>query len=88
MRKTIQIILGSALIAASTVQVAVAAERHHLRKVDRTTLSASPQFRNADDFLAPPIDSRWSSRCSHREQHPRRGANVLAWRSGREDREI
>jgi len=35
MRKTILTILGSALLAASTVQIAAAAEHHKARKVYR-----------------------------------------------------
>ena len=52
MRKTILTALGAALISAATLQVAGAAERHHLRKVDRA--AASQQFRNATDYVVSP----------------------------------
>ena len=48
MKKTILTLLGSALIAAATVQFAAAAERHHTRKVDRVAMPASDQFRNSN----------------------------------------
>jgi hypothetical protein len=44
MRKTILTVLGAALIAGSTAQIAFAREHHHLRKVPQFT---SEQFRNA-----------------------------------------
>jgi hypothetical protein len=37
MKKKILTIVGSALVAAATVQFAAAAERHHSRKADRLT---------------------------------------------------
>jgi len=55
MRKTILAVLASTLFAASTMQVAVAAERHHLRKADRTV--ASEPFRNANNSVATPAPS-------------------------------
>lgn len=48
MKKTILTILGSALIAAATVQFARAGERQHFRKADRLTAPASEQFRNSN----------------------------------------
>ena len=52
MRKTILTVLGAALISAATVQIAGAAERHHVRKVDRA--AASQQFRNTNDSVVSP----------------------------------
>jgi hypothetical protein len=57
MRKTILTVLASALIAATSVQIAAAAERHHPRKVDRTTVSASERFNNANNSIALPAES-------------------------------
>jgi hypothetical protein len=54
MRKTILTMLGFALIAASTVQGASAAERHHSRKSDAA--SASQQYRNANGSMAAPSE--------------------------------
>ena len=52
MRKTILTVLGAALIAGSTAQIAFAREHHHLRKVPQFT---SEQFRNASAaVVAPP----------------------------------
>ena len=53
MRKTALTILGALLIVGSTVQLAAAAERHAHKSV-RASVHASQQFRNANDFLAPP----------------------------------
>ena len=53
MRKTILTVLGAALISASTLQIAAAADRHHhVHKVDRA--AASQQFRNANDSVVSP----------------------------------
>src|SRR5258708_26006511 len=53
MRKTILTALGAALISASTLQIAAAADRHHhVHKVDRA--AASQQFRNANDSVVSP----------------------------------
>ena len=51
MRKTILTVLEASLIAALTVQVAAASERHHTRKTDRAL--ASQQFRNSHAYVAP-----------------------------------
>ena len=53
MRKTVLTILGALLIAGSTVQMTAAAEPH-ARKVGRTPVPTSQQFRNANDSLAWP----------------------------------
>jgi hypothetical protein len=47
MRKTILTMLGSALLAVSTVQIAAAAEHHRARKVVRVPAPVSEPFRNA-----------------------------------------
>jgi hypothetical protein len=54
MRKIILTVFGAALIAASTIQVATAAERHHVRKFERVPTRMSQQFRNANDAIAWP----------------------------------
>jgi hypothetical protein len=46
MRKTILTILGSALLAASTVQIAAAAEHHRTRRVERAPAPVSEPLRN------------------------------------------
>jgi hypothetical protein len=56
MRKTILTLLVASLFAASTVQMAAAAERHHVRKIDRAT---SEQFRNANNAVVAPAQPRW-----------------------------
>jgi hypothetical protein len=53
MRKTIFTILGSALLAASTVQIAAAAEHHRVHKVHREPAPASELFRNSNGYYAP-----------------------------------
>ena len=61
MRKTILTVLGSALIVATSVQFAAAAERHH-GKTDRT-VTIQQQSRNADAYAAwpaPAPQSDWS----------------------------
>jgi hypothetical protein len=59
MRKIIPAVLGASLIAASTVQMAAAAEHHDGRKADRAT--ASQKVSNANGSLARPAQSGWSS---------------------------
>jgi hypothetical protein len=50
MRKTILTVLAASLMAASTAQIAVAGEHHHVRKAP----TANPQFRNANNAVAWP----------------------------------
>jgi hypothetical protein len=50
MRKTILTILGALLISGSAVQMATASE-HHMRKAYRAPISASQQFRNANNSI-------------------------------------
>ena len=47
MRKTILMILGSALLVTATAQFAAAAE-HKSRKVDHAPVATSGQFRNSN----------------------------------------
>ena len=54
MRKTIFTILGSALLAASTVQIAAAAEHHRARKAERAPAPATEQFRNSNAYAPTP----------------------------------
>ena len=53
MRKTILTIVGSALLAASTVQIAAAAEHHKARKAYRAPAPVSEDFRNSNAYYAP-----------------------------------
>ena len=65
MRKTFLTVLGSALIVATSVQFAAAAERHH-GKTDRTVTSQQ-QSRNADAYAAwpaPAVQPDWAYRYS------------------------
>jgi uncharacterized protein (DUF3084 family) len=57
MRKTVLTVLASALFATSTMQVASASERHHVRKADRAVTAG--QFRNANNSLPAPAVSYW-----------------------------
>ncbi len=62
MRKTILTIIGSALIVATSVQFADAAQRHH-GKADRAVTSQRQLGRNADAYAAwpaPSPQSDWS----------------------------
>jgi hypothetical protein len=63
MRKTILIILGSAVIAASATQMAAAAQSHRSHKADRAPVTTNEQFRdsNAAWPAAQPDWSRYSS---------------------------
>jgi hypothetical protein len=62
MRKTILTILGSALLAASTAQIAFAAERHRGYKADRAPATVSEQARDANAYAWPasPAQPDWS----------------------------
>jgi len=61
MQRTILTILGSALLAASTVQIATAAEHRRAHKVYREPAPASETFRNSNDYYAPaPAYSPWA----------------------------
>jgi hypothetical protein len=62
MRKTILTILGSALLAASTVQIAAAAEHHKAREVYRAPAPVSEDFRNSNAYapLSPWAQPGWS----------------------------
>ena len=57
MRKTVLTVLASTLFAASTMQVAVASERHHIRKAERPV--AAEPFRNANNSMPAPAASYW-----------------------------
>ena len=60
MRKTILTILGASLLAASTVQIAAAAEHHRGHKADRAPATASEQFRNSNAYVSPAAELDWS----------------------------
>ena len=61
MRKTILTILGAALLAASTVQIAAAAEHHKARKADRAPAPVSEPFRNSNAYYGwPSAEPGWS----------------------------
>jgi hypothetical protein len=61
MRKKILTILGSALLAASTVQIAAAAEHHKARKVYRAPAPVSDEFRNTNAYAwrSPSVEPDW-----------------------------
>jgi hypothetical protein len=54
MRKNLLTTVAALMIAASTAQIATAAETHHARKAHTTT---SQQFRNANNAVATPTAS-------------------------------
>lgn len=63
MRKTILVVLGATLVAATTVQMTAAAEHHRSHKADRAPVSTSQKFRNANanaPLAAQPDWSRYS----------------------------
>jgi hypothetical protein len=61
MRKIILTILGSALLAASTVQLAAAAEQDKVRKLYRAPVPIGGQFRNTNAYWpAPHTGPDWS----------------------------
>jgi hypothetical protein len=62
MRKIVPTILGAALLAASTVQIATAAEHHKTRKADRAPAPTSEPFRNsnASAWPSPSAEPDWS----------------------------
>jgi hypothetical protein len=62
MRRTILTVFGAALLAASTVQIAAAAEHQRGRKADRTPAAASEQVRNANAaaWSYQPAQPSWS----------------------------
>jgi len=60
MRKTILTILGSALLATSTVQIA-AAEQYKARKIYRAPAPVTGDFRNSNAYWpAPNAEPDWS----------------------------
>jgi len=63
MRKTILTILGAALLAASAVQIAVAAEHHRGRQADRAPAPVSEPIRNSNALYgwpSPSVEPGWS----------------------------
>ena len=54
MRKTILTILGSALLAASTIHITGAAEHHRVRRAERAPAPASEQLRNSNAYAPSP----------------------------------
>jgi hypothetical protein len=59
MRNLILTVLAASLMAASTVQMASAAEHRHASKLERAAVSQ--QFRNANNAVASPAESNWVS---------------------------
>ena len=53
MRTTILTLLGVALMAAATFQVASARERHHVRRAERAPASSSQPVRGSNAELLP-----------------------------------
>jgi hypothetical protein len=61
MRKTILTILGSALLAASAVQIAAAAEHYKGQKTLRAPAPVTQDFRNSNAYWpAPTAGPDWS----------------------------
>ncbi len=62
MRKTILTILGAALLATSTAQIAAAAQHHRSHKMYRAPAPVSEDFRNSNAYAWPsaPAESDWS----------------------------
>src|SRR6266849_3552529 len=61
--KIILTILGAALLAASAVQIAAAAEHHKARKADRAPALVSEPIRNSNAFYgwpSPSVEPGWS----------------------------
>jgi hypothetical protein len=54
MRKTVLTTIGALLMAASTAQIATAAETHHARKAHATTIQ---HFRNTNNAVSAPAAS-------------------------------
>jgi hypothetical protein len=65
MQRKFLTLLSASLIAASSVQMASAAERHHARKVDRA--AASEQFRNANNAI--PRTAPWGDQSDWRSNY-------------------
>jgi hypothetical protein len=64
MQKTVLTLLGSALITASAVQAASAAERHRVHRADRAQVRVSEPVRNANAYVTAPAwtnQSHWSN---------------------------
>ena len=53
MQMTILTILASSLLAASTIQIAAAAEHHRSHKLYRTHAPISEEIRNSNAYYAP-----------------------------------
>jgi hypothetical protein len=49
MRKTLVTIFCAALIAASSIQAATGAERHHIRRANRKAVMINDQHRNSNN---------------------------------------
>ena len=60
MRKTILTILGSALLTASTVQIAAAAEHHRTHRVHRAPTLVSEPFRDSNAYYAPTYEPSYA----------------------------
>jgi hypothetical protein len=61
-RKIILTVLGSALLAASTVQIAAAAEHNKNRRIDRAPAPVTGGFRNSNAYWPAPSAEPDSSR--------------------------
>jgi len=58
MKKAMLTVLGTALLVASTAQLAGATEHHHARKV---RAAATEQFRNSNNAIVSPAQPGWYS---------------------------
>jgi hypothetical protein len=61
MRKTLVTVLCSAMIAASSIQAADAAEHYHIRKASRKPVVVNDQYRNSNN--EQPRDSNVGGTC-------------------------
>jgi hypothetical protein len=73
MRKTVLTILGSALLAASTIQIAAAAEHYRVHKVHRAPAPATEPYRSSNAYYpAPgPVQPGWSQQQQYYEDWSR-----------------
>jgi hypothetical protein len=60
MQKTILTILASSLLAASTIQIAAAAEHHKSHKLYRAPAPVGQDIRNSNAYYAPTYASPWT----------------------------
>jgi hypothetical protein len=60
MRKFFLTVIGSALVASSTVQIAAAAQPHRNHRSDRVSAPVNEQIRDANAEASPWAENSWS----------------------------